>query len=111
MMTTVLELRDLPEGTDFEGYRFGEVASSFIWVEMKPGEGPKLHEHPYAEIFIIIEGEATYTVGRETVMAHAGQVLIAPPNTPHAFVNSGTGILRQVDIHCHERFDTRWLPA
>ncbi len=108
-MATVLELSDLPDGTDFEGYRFGEVASSFIWVEMKPGVGPKLHDHPYAEIFIVIEGEATYTVGGETVVARAGHLLIAPPETPHAFVNTGSGTLRQVDIHCHDRFVTRWL--
>ena len=28
-----------------------------------------------------------------------GNVVIVPPNTPHKFVNTGDGILRQVDIH------------
>ena len=54
-MTMMVNLNDLPGG-DFEGYRYGDVASTFIWVQMKPGRGPKLHRHPYAEIFIILEG-------------------------------------------------------
>jgi mannose-6-phosphate isomerase-like protein (cupin superfamily) len=40
----------------------------------------------------------------------AGQIVIAPADAPHAFVNnSGTGPLRQTDIHCHDRFITEWL--
>jgi quercetin dioxygenase-like cupin family protein len=108
-MATVIDLDALPDGSDFEGYRFGDIPTTFIWVNMKPGTGPKLHTHPYPEIFIVIDGEATYTVGDETIEAHGGQVLIGPANVPHKFVNSGTGILRQVDIHCNDRFITRWL--
>jgi quercetin dioxygenase-like cupin family protein len=108
-MATIMNLKDLPDGGDFEGYLYGDVASTFIWVNMKPGTGPKLHSHPYAEIFIVLEGQATYTVGDETIEAHGGQLLIAPPNAPHKFVNTGTDILRQVDIHCNDRFVTEWL--
>ena len=107
-MATMLKLDELPGG-DFEGYRYGDVTSTFIWVQMNPGEGPKLHRHPYAEIFIVLEGQARYTVGDETIEASGGQVLISPPNTPHKFVNTGAGILRQVDIHCNDRFITEWL--
>jgi mannose-6-phosphate isomerase-like protein (cupin superfamily) len=108
-MAVIMNLKDLPDGSDFEGYLYGDVASTFIWEQMKPGTGPKLHKHPYAEIFIVLEGEALYTVGDETIEAEGGQVLIAPPHAPHKFVNSGTGILRQVDIHCNDRFITEWL--
>ena len=107
-MATMVNLNDLPGG-DFEGHRYGDVASTFIWVQMKPGRGPRLHRHPYAEIFIVLEGQARYTVGDETIEASGGQVLIAPPDTPHKFVNNGSGILRQVDIHCNDRFVTEWL--
>jgi mannose-6-phosphate isomerase-like protein (cupin superfamily) len=107
-MATMLKLDELPGG-DFEGYRYGDVASTFIWVQMNPGEGPKLHRHPYAEIFIVLEGQARYIVGDETIEACGGQVLISPPNTPHKVVNTGSGILRQVDIHCNDRFITEWL--
>jgi hypothetical protein len=34
--------------------------------------------------------------------------VIGPANVPHTFINSGTGILRQVDIHVSPRFITTW---
>jgi mannose-6-phosphate isomerase-like protein (cupin superfamily) len=108
-MATILNLDDLPDGGDFEGYLHGEIPATFIWVHMKPGDGPRLHLHPYPEIFIVIEGEARYTVGDESIVARGGQMLIGPANVPHKFVNTGSGLLRQVDIHCHDRFVTTWL--
>ena len=57
----------------------------------------------------MLEGRATYTVGSDTLEAVAGQVLIVGAETPHKFVNSGDGPLRQVDIHLNERFVTEWL--
>jgi quercetin dioxygenase-like cupin family protein len=83
----------------FEGYRFGNVNASFFLVDSPPGEGALLHFHPYEEIFITLEGEATFTVGDEVIEAKAGQIVVAPANVPHKFTNSGTGLLRQVDIH------------
>ncbi|HEX8982282.1 MAG TPA: cupin domain-containing protein [Ktedonobacterales bacterium] len=80
-------------------------------VDAAPGEGPRLHQHPYEEIFIFQEGMATFTVGDQTREGHAGQVIIVPPRTPHTFINTGAGRLRQVDIHASERFTTEWLEA
>ncbi len=94
---------------DFEGYLHGDVPISIIYFDGAPGSGPKLHRHPYAEIFIIQEGEATFTVGDKTFQASAGQMHIAQPNQPHKFVNSGQGHLRQIDIHCGPKFSTEWL--
>jgi mannose-6-phosphate isomerase-like protein (cupin superfamily) len=58
-----------------------------------------LHTDPYEEIFVMLEGDATYTVGDATIEARAVQILVAPAGVPYKFVNSGTGQLRQVDIH------------
>lgn len=82
---------------------------SVIVVDAAPGEGPKLHKHTYREVFVVLEGEATFTVGEEQRVVHGGEIVIAEAGTPHRFVNSGTGRLRQVDIHEHPRFDTEWL--
>jgi mannose-6-phosphate isomerase-like protein (cupin superfamily) len=54
------------------------------------------------------QGQATFTVGSETIEVQAGQIVIGPANIPHKFINSGTGILRQVDIHVSPRFITTW---
>jgi mannose-6-phosphate isomerase-like protein (cupin superfamily) len=94
---------------EFQGRHYGDTPVSFIIVEAQPGEGPKLHSHPYDEIFIVQEGQATYTVGEQTIEVSAGQIVIGPANVPHKFVNSGIGVLRQVDIHASPRFITTWL--
>jgi quercetin dioxygenase-like cupin family protein len=103
------ELENSGSTSEFEGYLHGDTEVSFILVDMQPGEGVQLHKHPYQEIFIIQEGAATYTVGTTTLEARAGQIIIAPADTPHKFVNSGEGKLRQVDIHLSKRFITQWL--
>jgi quercetin dioxygenase-like cupin family protein len=103
------ELQNSGNALEFEGYLHGDAGVSFILVDMQPGEGVRLHTHPYQEIFIIQEGVAMFTVGTATLEARAGQIIIAPADTPHKFVNSGEGALRQVDIHLSKRFSTRWL--
>jgi len=93
---------ELPHGGishKFEGYRYGDVNVSFFLVESPPGGGAVLHTHPYEEVFLTLEGEATFTVGDATIEVGAGQIVVAPAGVPHKFVNSGTGPLRQVDIH------------
>ena len=95
---------------EFQGHQFGGAGISFIMiVDMQPGDGPRLHQHPYEEVFIIQEGQVTFTIGTNTLEASAGQIAIVPPNTPHKFFNSGPGPLRQLDIHCHPSFITEWL--
>jgi mannose-6-phosphate isomerase-like protein (cupin superfamily) len=111
-MGAVINRDDLPrDGSsfDFEGYLHDHVNVSMIFVEMPPGHGPDLHRHPYAEVFIVQEGTVTFTVGDDTVEASGGQIVIGPAGVPHKFVNSGTGPLRQIDIHLNERFITEWL--
>jgi mannose-6-phosphate isomerase-like protein (cupin superfamily) len=93
---------------ELEGREHG-VGASLIFVDAPPGAGPALHKHAYEEIFVILEGEAKFTLGDEERTVHGGEIVIAPPETPHAFVNSGTGRLRQIDIHVSPRFVTDWL--
>jgi mannose-6-phosphate isomerase-like protein (cupin superfamily) len=105
----VVEREQLPD-SELQGYLFGGANVCLIFVDMGPGdEGPRLHRHAYEEVFVILEGQARYTVGSETVEARAGQVLIVQPGVAHKFVYSGTGRLRQIDIHASDRFVTEWL--
>lgn len=73
------------------------------------GGGPRLHMHPYCEIFIIRAGTGLFTVGDRQIEASAGQILIVPPNTPHKFTNLGPGPLETTDIHENGSFITEWL--
>lgn len=108
---TLIEQSDLDQygnTYEFQGEPYG-ASVTFIIIDMEPGEGVRLHQHPYQEVFIVQEGQATFTVGTEQLEIHGGQIVVVPPNTPHKFVNSGTGQLRQVDVHAHKHFITEWL--
>jgi mannose-6-phosphate isomerase-like protein (cupin superfamily) len=94
---------------ELEGYLHAGAGVSVIFFAGPPGSGPHPHRHPYAEVFIVQEGRATFTVGEETIDVTGGQIVVAPAGVPHKFVNSGPGPLRQIDIHANDRFVTVWL--
>jgi mannose-6-phosphate isomerase-like protein (cupin superfamily) len=104
-----MQLRADGTTREFEGYKHGEVGCCFILVNGEPGSGPRLHRHPYAEVFVVQEGRATFTVDGTTIDAEAGQVVVVQPGEAHKFVNTGDGTLKQIDIHASERFITEWL--
>lgn len=93
----------------FEGAEHGVPGLSFFLVDSRPGQGPALHRHPYAEVFVVQEGQATFRVGDVVTEAGAGQIVVAPPDVPHRFTNSGTGRLRLVALHPAGRTQTRWV--
>jgi mannose-6-phosphate isomerase-like protein (cupin superfamily) len=94
---------------EFVGDDHGGVGISFLLIDAAPGSGPRLHKHGYEEVFIVQEGRATFVAGDEEKVVSAGEIVVIPPDTPHRFVNSGDGPLRQVDIHVSSRFVTEWL--
>ena len=110
-MTRILDKGDLARSEtayEFQGCHH-DAGISFIVIEAPPGSGPKLHKHPYEEVFVVQEGTVTFTAGDEVIQASGGQVVVVPAGVPHKFVNSGVGTLRQIDIHPTERFVTEWL--
>lgn len=112
MNYTLLDREDLPyDGNtyEFQGIEHLDTNVSFIWVDMRPGSTIRLHKHPYEEIFIIQECQATFTVGSATLEARAGQVIIVPADIPHKFMNLSDKQLKQIDIHVSKQFITHWL--
>ena len=111
-MSIVVNSVDLPyvgNSYELEGYLYGGAPVCIILFEGPPGSGPKLHRHPYAEVFLVQEGSATFTVGEDTIDVTGGQIVVAPAGVPHKFINSGDGPLRQIDIHANDHFITEWL--
>jgi mannose-6-phosphate isomerase-like protein (cupin superfamily) len=112
MEIQVLKREELPSDDlshDLVGADHGGVGVSMIFVNAAPGGGPALHKHPYEEIFVILEGEARFVAGDRELGARPGEIVIVPPETPHSFTNSGSGPLRQIDIHVSPTFITEWL--
>jgi quercetin dioxygenase-like cupin family protein len=109
---SVLALDDLEHtehAHEFVGDEHGDVPFSVILVHSAPGTGPRLHRHPYAEVFVVESGEATFQLGNETIVVPGGHVVVGRPNVPHGFTNTGPGELRLTTIHGAPAFDTEWL--
>lgn len=73
------------------------------------GSGPRLHQHPYRETFVITRGRARFTIGDSEREGGAGDVLVVPANTPHKFAVLGPEIYEAVHIHESDHFITEWL--
>src|SRR5918994_7839028 len=98
-MPTVIPVDDIrrsPRSALFQGRDVIPVCMFILRYERD--EGPALHLHPYAEVFVVQEGTATFTVGDEDVVVEEGHITIVPPETPHGFKNRHGGVLRVVSV-------------
>ena len=68
------------------------------------GAGPRLHVHPYDEVFVVQQGRARFFVGDRVIEAGAGEIVLGPAGLPHRFVNLGPGRLQTTDIHLSPRW-------
>lgn len=92
-----------------EGAAYGAGISIIFEDTDTVGHGPRLHQHPYAETFIIRSGRATFTVGEEQLIGEAGHVLVVPAWTPHKFSVLGPERYVATDIHPSDKIITEWL--
>ena len=85
-MTRLVEDPVLKQRYRFE--RDGDVVRVEAWVD--PGGGVTPHRHPrFEERFRVLAGEVTFTLGRRKVLARAGESVVVPAGTRHAYRNRG----------------------
>jgi mannose-6-phosphate isomerase-like protein (cupin superfamily) len=103
------DLQPSPNRTvEFQGEEYG-AGISFLLVDNEPGQGPRLHLHPYPETWVVRTGRAQITAGEDEIEAGPGDVVVVEANTPHAFSNLGPGRLEIFCIHAAGRMVTDWL--
>jgi quercetin dioxygenase-like cupin family protein len=96
-----------PSSFDIEGAEIG-ANTTLILTDMKAGTGPRLHKHPYPEIWVIYAGACQFTAGEETIEAGPGDIVHVEAELPHRFVVT-EGPARMVCIHTAPKFTTIWL--
>ncbi|MAQ81895.1 MAG: cupin [Maritimibacter sp.] len=87
------------------GDAFGSGNTVLTYGNDTPGDGPRLHVHPYDETFVVLTGAARFFVGDAVIDASAGEVVFGPAGLPHRFENLGPGRLQTLDIH----HSPRWI--
>ena len=103
----VINTSALPSG-NLKGEDHGATIS-VILDNSQPGDGPRLHKHPYDETWVVIGGNLTFQAGDQQLEAGPGDIVIVPPETPHKFINHGPAPANLVCIHANPTFVTEWL--
>ena len=78
-------------------------------IEIQPHRGgPPSHRHTDEDdSFYILEGELTFGVEGEEVVAGPGTFVLVPPGVEHTFRNDRDALVRMVNVHAPAGFDLR----
>ena len=63
-------------------------------VELQPGGEQRIHSHHPEQIYFILEGRGTMTVGDEMERVGVGDCVFIPSGSPHGLKNDGEVALR-----------------
>ena len=84
---------------------------NFALITIAPRrDGPPSHRHAEEDdSFYILEGELTFGVEGEEVVAGPGTFVLVPPGTEHTFANRTDLPVRMLNIHAPAGFDRRLM--
>ena len=63
-------------------------------VEMAPGGYQRVHSHEPEQVYFVLEGMGSMTVGEDVAEVSEGDCVFIPSGMPHGLRNEGPGILR-----------------
>lgn len=97
-------LNDIASREIMPGYHGKMVhAQNMTWVFWdveKDAEVPK-HHHINEQIMHVVDGEFEFTLDGETAVYRKGDVVIIPPNVPHA--GKALTVCKLMDVFCPAR--------
>lgn len=71
-------------------------------------DGPPIHLHEEEDdSFYVLEGEITFVVEDDELVAGPGTFVLVPPGVRHTFANRGDTVARMLNIHAPAGFDLR----
>lgn len=108
LLTAAADLATETTSQLFPGKRFG-VDVSFFLNHTPPGGRARGHRHAYPEVFVILDGEATFAVDGASLTARGGHLVVVPAEAVHAFRNTGPGTLEMISIHPVAEMATEWV--
>jgi mannose-6-phosphate isomerase-like protein (cupin superfamily) len=63
-------------------------------VQIDSGGEQRVHAHAPEQVYLILDGSGTMTVGTETQEVAVGDCVFIPSDTPHGIRNTGQDLLR-----------------
>ena len=94
---------------------FGDITAKTFWgdkmllslVNIPANSVVPLHSHPHEQAGIMLQGEATFTVGGETRLVKAGEMWIIPGGVEHTVAAGASGALA-LDVFSPVREDYKY---
>lgn len=94
---------------------FGGITAKTFWgekmllslIDIPANSIVPLHSHPHEQAGIMLQGEATFTVGGETRLVKAGEMWIIPGGVEHTVVTGDTPALA-LDVFSPVREDYQY---
>jgi len=81
---------------------------TFGIIDFAPGRELEAHTHAAEDdAFYILEGELTFVLGDEELLAGPGTFVLVPPDVVHGFRNDGARAVRMLNVHAPAGFDRR----
>ena len=81
---------------------------TFGIIDFAPGRELEAHTHADEDdAFYILEGELTFLLDEEELLASPGTFVLVPPEVVHGFRNDGEVPVRMLNIHAPAGFDRR----
>jgi mannose-6-phosphate isomerase-like protein (cupin superfamily) len=81
---------------------------TFGVIDFGPGRELEAHVHQEEDdSFYILEGELTFVLGEDEVVATPGTFVLVPPGVEHGFRNDGAVPVRMINVHAPAGFDRR----
>ena len=108
VLTAATDLSTGGTSEEFLGRKF-DADVSFFLNHSRPGAVVSAHRHEYPEVFVVLDGEVTFTVDGESLPASGGQVVVVPAGATHGFTNPGPRTLEMVSIHPVAEMKTEWI--
>ena len=102
-----------------EGHRVGNVEFlarsrdtprfNLALITIQPHrDGPPEHSHAAEDdAFLILDGELTFGVEGDEVVAGPGTFVLVPPGVTHTFANRSDAPVRMLNVHAPAGFDLR----
>ena len=74
-------------------------------AKVPPGGGLREHRHRQAEVYLVLAGEGSVSIGGETRPVEAGSAVFVPGDAWHSCVNTGASELRLAYVIAADSFD------
>jgi quercetin dioxygenase-like cupin family protein len=79
--------------------------ATLAWGMLQPGHETNPHSHPHEQLVYIVQGRVRFTVGDESAVVEAGDMLVVPSGVEHWAENLGSEEAIDLSIFSPRRDD------